>query len=291
MQGLERPPALSRGDIVRVVAPAGAFDRALFFRGLGWLAQHFRVRFDPGILARTGFLAGTDERRIGELDAALSCPLSRAIVAARGGHGCTRIVDRVDFAPLERHPKWLVGFSDLTAIHLELQSRGLRSLHAHNVTGLGPSDALERGRWILPLVSSEHAQSFSLHQLYPGPAEGPLWGGNLTLLSASLCSDRLLPEPGAVLLLEEVGEAPYRLDRLLVELERRGVFDRVSGVVSGYFTPPSAGHEATARVLAEFARRVRVPWLHGLPCGHERPNYAIELGAYASFEGCILHLR
>lgn len=290
MQGLERPPALCEGDLVRVVAPAGAFDRTLFFRGVGWLAHHFRVRFEAGLFARQGFLAGDDARRVDELNRALACERTRAVIAARGGYGCTRIAARVDFSPIERHPKWLVGFSDLTALHLELQQRGLRSLHAHNVTGLGPGDTAERERWLEPLLAATAPRSFLQTRLYPGGAEGPLWGGNLTVLCAALAAARIRPPDGCVLFLEEVGEAPYRLDRLLIQLEEYGVFERAAGVVSGYFSMPGSAPDDPLPILADMARRARVPWLARLPSGHERPNHPLELGAWARLSNETLHL-
>jgi muramoyltetrapeptide carboxypeptidase len=249
------------------------------------------VRFEPGIIARSGFLAGTDERRAQELDRALGCPETRAVIAARGGYGCTRMVGLVDFTPLYRHPKWLVGFSDVTALHLELQRRGFRSLHAHNATGLGRGDAVEREHWLEPLLCERAPRRFKLTPLYPGSASGLLWGGNLSVLCAALASRRVaLPQAGSVLLLEDVGEAPYRIDRLLVQLEHHGVFDRCSGVVSGYFTPVRGDGERTRLVLKESAERIKVPWLHGLPCGHERPNVPIELGAWATLSEDTLQL-
>lgn len=276
-----RPAPLSPGDVVRVVAPAGAFDRTLFFRGLGWLASVFRVRFEPDVRARLRFLAGPDERRSGELQRALDDGEARAVLVARGGHGCTRLIDRIDFSPLTRRPKWLVGFSDATALHAMLQHWGVRSLHAHNVTGLGVGDAREREAWLAALTGPPRSRSYELTTLYGGNAVGPLCGGNLAVLAAALSGRAPQLPSGAVLFLEDVREAPYRVDRLLVELERHGVFDRVAGIVTGYFTPHNP--ETTA-VLAAAAARLRVPWLHGLPCGHERPNVPLELGAPATIQ-------
>lgn len=282
MLGLVRPKPLKPGDVVRVVAPATNFDRTLFFRGLDWLSRSFRVRFEPDITKRDGAFAGTDGRRLQELNRALSCPDAAAVVTARGGYGCTRIIDAVDFAAALKAPKWLVGFSDVTALHLRLQRLGLRSLHAHNVTGLGVGDSEERQRWLAALTGEPSAHAYDLETLYPGRAAGILVGGNLSLLAVSVqMGARELPE-GAVLFLEDVGELPYRVDRLLIRLEDLGVFDRVSAVVTGYFTSPSSQADAMRDVLRRQARRVRVPWLHGLAVGHERPNHPLELGAWGT---------
>lgn len=284
-----RPLPLSTGDAVSVVAPAGPFDRTLFFRGLGWLSSHFRVRFEPGIRTRRGYLAGDDERRAGEFERALACRETRAVLVARGGYGCTRVLERLDLSPLAENPKWLVGFSDVTALHVAFQQRGVRSLHAHNVTGLGAGDAAERAAWLDALCQPPTPRVFELERLHPGDASGPLCGGNLTVLCATLASrPRALPD-GGILFLEDTGEAPYRVDRLLVELESHGVFDRMRGVVTGYFSS-AAGYDFTP-VLAEAAARVRLPWLHGLAAGHERPNVPLEFGAQACLNGGRLTLE
>ncbi len=112
------PPPLQKGAKIAVIAPPSPFDRAHVFRGLGWLSEHYRVDFDRSLFERDGYLAGSDERRLAELDRWLRDPSIGAIVAVRGGYGLTRIADRADFSALRRAPKWLVGFSDVTALHV-----------------------------------------------------------------------------------------------------------------------------------------------------------------------------
>src|SRR5262245_40381294 len=113
------PPALRPGDRIRIVAPSGPFDRALVLRGMAWLAKRYRTEWDRRMFERTGFLAGSDERRCAELCSALEAPDVRAIVAARGGYGLTRIAHLCDFGALYDSPKWIVGFSDITVLHVE----------------------------------------------------------------------------------------------------------------------------------------------------------------------------
>lgn len=280
------PPPLKPGDIVRVIAPAGPFDRTLFWRGVGWLAHHFRLSFDREAFAREGFLAGSDRRRLRELDQALDCPRAAAIVAARGGVGCTRLVGRVDFSRLRARPKWMVGFSDITALHLEAQRMGVASLHAHNVTGLGQGDAPEREAWLAALVGPPCFESAPLEMLRPGVAAGPLLGGNLALLHDSVGCGRFTPPPGYVLFLEEIGEAPYRIDRMLVGLERAGVLDRASGIVVGHVaaSPPGPAGTSARDVFFRFAQRLRLPLAWGLEAGHGRPNHPLALGLPARLE-------
>lgn len=279
---LKSPGALEPGCEVQVVAPAGRFDRTLFFRGLGWLARHYRVRFDPDIFDRQSYLAGSDERRSREINDALRNKSIRALVCARGGFGCTRIIERLDGEALRNDPKWLVGFSDISALHAYWQSQGVQSLHAHNVTGLGPADADERERWRQALQLDARPLNVELRTLYPGHARGPFVGGNLAVVCAALTAFDKLPWPdGFILFVEEVNEAPYRIDRLLTQLEQTGVFDRAAGVVSGQFTACGAGPEVQP-LLAATAARHRLPWVHGLAAGHDRPNLPLKLGEVAS---------
>ncbi len=266
-----------------MIAPAGPFDRTLFFRGLGWLAEHFRVRFEPGCTTKTGYLAGTDERRLTELNRALRCTESSVIVAARGGYGCTRIAAQADFAALRRHPKWLVGFSDITALHCEALRHRVASLHAANVTGLGRGDAEGRQAWLAAVTgasSQRQAGAIELEPQYPGLAQGALIGGNLTLIESCAAQGRLRVPRGAILFFEEVGEQPYRIDRLFTTLGHSGVFDQLGGMLLGQFTACRGGrdHPTPERLAREWARRHELPCASGVPAGHELRNLPLRLG-------------
>ncbi len=280
MRDLIVPRPVRRGDVVRIIAPAGAFDRTLFWRGVGWLSTHFRVRFERDIFSRHDFFAGDDQRRAAELEAALRCRESRAIIAARGGVGCTRLVAGFPTKALCDHPQWLVGFSDITALHCETARAGVASLHAHNVTGLGRGDADERARWLTALSDPLRQRSVPVRMLTPGAARGPLVGGNLVLLHDMLVGGRWLPPWGSILFVEEIAEPPYRIDRLLSALERAGVFDRVSGLVVGDISASNVGPNGVTprEVFRQLGRRTSLPVAWGCPSGHERRNQPLHLG-------------
>jgi muramoyltetrapeptide carboxypeptidase len=282
------PRGLCPGDIVRVVAPSSRFDRALVWRGLGWLRERYRVVFDPLLFSREGMFAGDDERRRGELEAALATPDVRAIVATRGGYGATRIAHRIDWRRLRESPKWLVGFSDITALHVELARARVASLHAHMVGGLGRADAVERALWVEALEHPETRRSVDGLEVWrAGTARGPLFGGNLTLLVACAAAGRLALPDGAVLVLEELGEAAYRIDRMLTALLVSGRLDRVSAVVAGDFIDcPTGQFGLTALdVVRERLSGLGVPMLAGLPVGHGRRNLPLPLGLQAEVDG------
>jgi muramoyltetrapeptide carboxypeptidase len=281
------PPPVRPGDRIRIVAPSGPFDKALVWRGLGFLRQRYRIELDRGMFERQGFLAGSDERRLAELETALGDPEARAVVAARGGYGLTRIAHRVSPELLTARPKWLVGFSDFTALHVESLRAGVASMHAHNVAGLGRADDETHREWISALEGPGTPRTFEQLAVWqPGSARGPLVGGNLTVLMACAAANRLRLPQGSILFLEDVGEAPYRLDRALSALHVGGHLDAVSGIVFGEFVDCPAGrHGVTADVaLRERAMALGVPVLAGLPVGHGRHNAPLVLGATASLD-------
>jgi muramoyltetrapeptide carboxypeptidase len=272
---------------VRVIAASSPFDRALFFRGVGFLAERYRVQIADGTLDREGFLAGSDAVRLRALDEALRAPDVRAVVAARGGYGALRIAHLADWSLLAAHPKWLVGFSDVTSLHLEAQRAGVCSLHADNAGGLGRGDARARERFVSALEAPARERLFSaLRPLAPGRARGPLVGGNLTVLFSSHAAGRLLLPVGCLLLLEDVTEASYRIDRMLTALLLSGVFDRVAGIVLGDFTDcsPAPHGVPVEAVLEERLRGLRVPVASGLPVGHGQENVPVPLGLHAELD-------
>ncbi len=287
MRGVIVPEPLRPGDRVRVVAPSGPFDRTLLLLGAGWLRHRYRVELDWGMFERSGYLAGSDERRLAELTRALSQPGIRAVVAARGGYGLSRIAHRVDWAALRRSPRWLVGFSDVTVMHVEAARVGVASLHAHNMAALGYGDAHVRARWLEALEAPGARRRFeNLEAWSSGRARGPLAGGNLAMLFTCAAAGRLYVPEGAVLAIEDVTESSYRLDRMLTALKVGGAFDCVAAVVVGGLTDCPAGpwrvdaRDAVRSCLAELG----VPVVAGLPFGHCRWNEPLPFGLSAEVD-------
>ena len=288
-----KPRALAPGDRVAVVAPAGPFDRESLDAGLQILAGRYDVAWDRGLLSRVRYLAGDDDRRGGELVAALADPRIQGIVAARGGYGSVRILPRVwpitGRAPSSPGPaKLLVGFSDITALHAALQACGRVSVHGPVVTQLAtqPSTVVERFFAILENGTAPPAP-ISGTAIVGGVCEGPLLGGNLSILTRLLGTPWLPDLAGAVLLLEDVGERPYRIDRMWTHLRLAGVFERVAGLALGDFTDcEDPGGEFTLRdVLWSLAGETGLPCVGGLPIGHDAVNVPVALGTRACLDG------
>jgi muramoyltetrapeptide carboxypeptidase len=270
-------PPLRPGDKIAVVAPAGAVSRDQLEAGLSLLGQHYRVSWDEALLRTDGYLAGSDKRRLTELQAALDDPETAAVIAVRGGFGTTRILDQLRLDHLRERPKWFVGSSDLTALHLAFWSRlALHTIHGPMVVGLGDKHSGEFTPLVDLLEGRRQTDPLDLESAVPGEAQGPLVGGNLTVLAH--LTGTLPPHAlaGAILFLEDVGEAPYRLERCLVQLKRSGLLGEVAGVLLGDFTDCTPGEDgvtprqALTRVLADLTVPVaaRYPAAHG---AHNRP--------------------
>lgn len=278
------PPALRPNDIVHVVAPSSPFDRSLAWRGLGWLRERYRVHFDRGLFETDGYLAGSDERRREELDRAFRSTSCRAVVAVRGGYGLNRIAHLLDWSAFLESPKWIVGFSDVTALHVEASARGVASIHGPMVAALGRGDAAAREAWIDALEYPSRPRSFNgLRTLREGRAQGPIFGGNLAMIHACAAAGRLRIPHDAILFLEDVGERPYRIDRTLTTLSVGGHFDHIRAVVLGEFTACAPGIDGTC--VQDVATRtfapLGVPVVDGFPVGHGLSNVPLHLGANA----------
>jgi muramoyltetrapeptide carboxypeptidase len=282
------PPPLRPGDVVAIFAGSSPFDPTLAWRGLGWLASRYRLRFDRSLFDRRGYLAGSDERRLNELAAYLAAPEIRALIAVRGGYGLSRIVHRIDGSSLRENPRWIVGFSDVTALHVEAVRLGVASVHGPMVAALGRADYWTRTHLISTLEAPLAPFRLpGLRMLHPGTAEGPLAGGNLTMLHACATAGRLALPPGCILLLEDVTERPYRLDRMVTTLLVGGHLARVSGVLLGDFTDCGPGPDGVTaeEVLRERLGVLGVPVLAGAPVGHGARNLPVVLGRRLRLDG------
>lgn len=281
------PPPLRPGDVIHVVAPSGPFDPTLAWLGIGWLARRFQVRFDRSAFHVTGYLAGHDQRRHRELQAALDDAACRAVVAIRGGYGLNRIAHDLDWRRFEQAPKWIVGFSDVTALHVECTSLGIMSMHASMAAHLGRGDERTRSSWLSALETPTEPRVFEgLASWIEGEAEGTIAGGNLTLLHACAVAGRLCIPNDALLFIEDIGERPYRIDRMLTTLRVGGHLRGVRGVVVGQFTdsPPGPDRVTVEDALRASLAPLGVPVVAGLRAGHGEPNEPVMLGARARIE-------
>ncbi|MGW5190662.1 S66 peptidase family protein [Kribbella sp. NPDC004138] len=276
------PQRLRSGDRVAVVAPSGRVDAARLDAGLVHLRSWgLEVDVMPSVLAgheRFAYLAADDKARALDLRNAWLDPRYAAVFCARGGYGVQRMIEYVDLDELAAAPKWFVGFSDITALHEPLNARGLVTLHgpmAAAVEQLDTALGLERLRALLFELETvtDLLAPVGARTVVAGVAEGPLRGGNLAMLASSVGTPTYAP-PAGVVVLEDVDEAGYRVDRLLTQLLRAGWFDQVTGVVVGDFT----GTQDPVEVIAERLEPLGVPMVAGAAIGHEALNLAVPLG-------------
>ncbi|HEX6371270.1 MAG TPA: LD-carboxypeptidase [Longimicrobium sp.] len=288
-----RPPALRPGARVALVAaagplPEGGVDRAIArVASLGWepVAGEFCRR-------RTGYLAGADQERAADLNRALRDPSIGAVWFLRGGYGTMRILDALDWDALARHPKALIGFSDNTAVHLAAQRAGVVAFHGpHPHTVEFPDFTRDELLRVLTVPEPAGVLPFPsaggrAETVAGGVAEGPLLGGNLSLLSATLGTPFAIRPEGAILFIEEVGEHPYRLDRLLSHLRLAGVLSAVAGIAVGGITesPVIDGAPLAAEVVRDALGGLGVPVAMGFPFGHIDDNWTLPMGVRARLD-------
>lgn len=271
---------LHPGDTVGIVAPSGPFPADRYQRGIEVLeARGFRIReFLPTAPRR--YLAGSDEERAGGLRDAFADPEVRAVFVARGGYGAARILPAIDWKAIAASGKPLVGFSDVTSLHMALQLQGVRSVHGPVVTRLGeePDHALDR---LFSLLEGGAPEPIPARTVVGGEASGPLIGGCLSVFSRLIGTPWMPPMKGAILLVEDVGERPYRLDRMWTHLALAGILEEISGVVLGDLTScddprvPYSALEVMEELLADLGK----PAIAGLPIGHGPVHLAVPLGA------------
>lgn len=277
-----RPAATVRpGDNVAVIAPASGFDRSSFELGLKVIAERYRPTYSEEIFAKHRYLAGDDARRLTELLAALADPAARAVFCARGGYGATRLLTKLVNMPPPGARKLLVGFSDITALHLWLQAHGWVSIHGPVLTQLGRLGAATHGRLFALLESPLPAAPLEGTDTYVGgSAEGRLVGGNLSMLSRVIGTPYMPVLEDTILLLEDQGERPYRIDRMWTHLAMAGIFDRVRGIVLGDFTQceEKDAPYSSADLLRELAAATGLPCAAGFPIGHGERNEPVPLG-------------
>ncbi len=270
------------------MAPAGPLSRTRI-EAAAERCRHLGLEPSVGRRAggRAGFLAGSDPKRLADLQGAFDDPTSDAVWSLRGGYGTTRIVDQLDLSRQLRDPIPFIGFSDNTTLHARHLALGVVSFHGpHPVV----DDPVETDVWFRRVLFSTEAPGPlpvrgvdpSPRTLVDGTAEGRLVGGNLALV-ASLCGTRdAVDGRGRILVLEDVGEPAYRVDRMLLQLRRAGTTDGIVGLALGRFTDTPEGEaDGVAAVLDEFATALGVPAVADLPFGHAPHNCVLPLGALA----------
>jgi len=277
----QRPLPLAPGMTVALVAPAGSFPSARVERiRLLFEKEGYRVAIGAHVAGRDRYLAGSDGARAADLLWALTDASVDAVFAIRGGYGSSRLLPRLPFGSLQRRPKILCGYSDITFLHAALDAlAGWITFHGPNAIEFAEDAVVFEET--LAYLSGSRPFEWPLsddHVLQEGRASGRVAGGNLTCLSHLMGTPYAPPLDGALLLLEDKAEAPYRIDRMLMHLKAAGVFHRIAGVIGGTFTDCGDPDEIRM-LLREYTAPRSIPMVLGLPFGHGAENHVLPLGA------------
>jgi len=282
-----KPPRLTQGDTVGIVAPAGPFDRKKFMKGKTVLeSMGFRTFFVEGIFQKHGFFAGTDVQRADQVNRLFGDPAIRAVVCARGGYGSMRILPFLDFETIQKNPKIFVGFSDISVLLSVLNDRcGLVTFHGPVVTTLANA-IKETIAAMCAVLTSNTILELKPEKgivIKPGVSSGIMAGGNLTTLCHLVGTPYAPRFNGKILFIEDVGEVPYRIDRMLAQMKLAGCFEGLKGLVLGSFEECGQLDEIF-RIVQEMFKDVNIPILSGFEIGHSKINITIPIGLEATLD-------
>jgi muramoyltetrapeptide carboxypeptidase len=279
-----KPRRLKPGDLVGILAPAGPVEEEDLLPGIEALELlGFRVRLSPHALLKEGYLAGPDELRLQDLHALFQDDEVKAIICARGGYGSLRLFDRIDFELIRERPKILVGYSDITALLLAVYKRArLVTFHGPMLKDMTKNQGSNLS-FLTKLMTSPESVTMRFEGaevLRRGSASGKLLGGNLSLITHLLGTPFMPSLKGALLFLEERGEAPYRIDRMLTHLRLSGLLSGCAGVMTGTFED-CGEPSAVVTLIEERLGDLPVPIMIGLPIGHGEVNTSLPIGVKA----------
>lgn len=289
---MTQPPALKYNDSVAIIAPARKIDPTLVDMAKNILESWgLKVEIGQNLFNEDhSYFSAHDDKRLKDFQYFLDADHIRAVICARGGYGSTRIIDRLDFSKLQTNPKWITGYSDITALHLKLQSIQVQSLHSTVPALFAKQGADLSVAYLKNMLFGERPaiEAKADKQNKPGTASGRLVGGNLSLLVDSLGTSTEIETDGKILILEDVGEHYYRIDRMMVQLKRANKLKNLAGLIVGYFTDIKesvlAFNESVKDIILNHTKDYNFPIAFNFPIGHEEPNLPFVEGAVATLK-------
>lgn len=290
MSDLLLPPYLNKGDKVTIVSPSSKIDNQ-FLKGAKMRLESWGLKVAIGkhAASSSGRYAGTIHQRLKDLQDAMNDPKTKAILCSRGGYGAVHLVDKLDFTAFHENPKWLLGFSDITALHNVFQKNGYASLHslmARHLTVELEDDpcTLHLKNILFGEVPTYSCEKHKLNKL--GTAKGVLRGGNMAVAYGLRGTPYDIPAEGTVLFIEDVSERPHAIERMMYNLKLGGVLEKLSGLIVGQFTEyeedRSLGKELYG-ALADLVKEYDYPVCFNFPVGHITHNLPLIEGAQVEF--------
>jgi muramoyltetrapeptide carboxypeptidase len=280
------PERLTPGDTIAIVAPAKAIEKEYIdFAVEFWKNAGFQVKLGKTCSNRHHYFSGTDKDRLQDFQEMLDDDHVKAIVCARGGYGCVRILDRLNWSSFLSNPKWIIGFSDVTVFHQYIAKIGGASLHATMPLNYKENSKEALDTMLSALKGESLTYQWETNNFKNGRAEGRIIGGNLAVLVGLIGTDAQPNYQDAILFLEDVGEYLYAIDRMFYTLAKSGVLDQISGLIIGDFantkdTEQPFGQSLQEIILTHFTYR-NIPVAFDLPLGHCNDNRAIPNGLMA----------
>ena len=292
---LIKPEYLKKGDTVAIVAPSGVLKNynAYILKAKELLKSwELEVVIGENVFNDNGHFAGTDNQRSADFQLALDDKAIKAIWCARGGYGAMRVIDNLNFEKYKENPKWIIGYSDITAIHNDLHNNKSESIHGIMCKSLEKID-VDNNESISLLKKTLFGEKLSYtiegnNYNIEGNSNGQLIGGNLTLLHCLLGSESSIDTDGKILFIEDLGEYLYHIDRMLISLKRAGYFDNCKGLIVGDFTDMRKNTTPFGRnikeLILDIVREYDFPVSFGFPAGHGEKNYPMILGREINLE-------
>lgn len=285
------PPPLRQGSRIELVSPSGAVEQA-HVTGAAKVLSQWGYSPELGAHCLDSYadygglmpLGGTDAHRLADLKAALDEPLTRAVLCSRGGYGALRLIHHLDTAAIKARPKWVIGFSDITALHALIHHAGMMSVHGPMAKYLATHGAEdEAAKALHGILDGTRWPCYTLppHQCNRhGQARATMLGGNLAVLTALVSTPYNMIEPGCILFIENVGHSVSRVERMLITLDMAGILPQLAGLAVGQLSTVSAQEqEALEQMVARMTAPYDYPVAFGLPVGHVGPNMPLVEGA------------
>jgi muramoyltetrapeptide carboxypeptidase len=294
---LIKPKKLKKGDLISIVSPASSPDNLSRINlGVEYLEKAgYRVIVGKNVGKYHGYLAGTDQERVDDIHNMFNNKDVKAIICVRGGYGSPRLLDKIDFGLIKKNPKIFVGYSDITALNMAFLKK------ANLVTFSGPMLAVDFWNEVDPFTEEIFWKSVTsdeplgkiplpeegkINCLKKGESEGELIGGNLALYTSLIGTEFFGSMKGKLLFIEEIGELPYRIDRMLTQIKLAGVFDEISGIILGEFTDCNESDItkkslSLGEVIQDYFNKLEIPVIYGFPHGHIKKTLTVPLGIKA----------
>ncbi|MCM1348017.1 MAG: LD-carboxypeptidase [Firmicutes bacterium] len=268
------PPFLKEGDKIAIVSPAGVTRSRNVYNALPVLQSYGWEPFtSPHAFGRHATFSGTPDERYADLEQALLDPEVKAILCSRGGYGAVHLLERLDELPLRDNAKWIIGFSDISALHALMHKHGIASIHGPMAKHIASHSGEDSDSQALIEILTGKGQTFEVapNKLNrPGTATGPLLGGNMAVLTGLFGTPFNIFKPGSIMFIEDVSEPVYKIERMMYQLKLSGVLSQISGLIVGVFTEysPDVDGRSMEEMIHELVADYDYPVAYGVPFGH-----------------------